>query len=109
MERNIHKNPSARQIQPMGLWGRLEAIRAPTRGKAKTGTEVNASMTVRPALKLLGTGVERTRTYSALLITNMATERPARDHASQEVARAPLLPFSRACCLAPSVTATTLP
>jgi hypothetical protein len=67
----------------MGLWGRLKAIRAPTTGKAKTGTEINASMTVRPALKLLGTGTKRMRTYSAMLITNMATERPASDQASK--------------------------
>src|SRR5215211_4246997 len=36
---SIHNKPTARQIQPTGLCGRLEAIRAPTMGKARKGHE----------------------------------------------------------------------
>jgi hypothetical protein len=104
MERSIHKKPSARQIQPIGLWGRLEAIKAPTKGKAKTGTEVNASITVRLATKPLGRCAERMRMYSATLATNMATERPASDHANQAAEWRLILPTLPPCSLAPSVT-----
>ena len=34
----IQMTPTARQIQPMGFLDRLEAIRAPTKGKARKGT-----------------------------------------------------------------------
>ncbi len=33
----IQMMPTAKQIQPMGFSGRLEAIRAPTRGKERKG------------------------------------------------------------------------
>jgi hypothetical protein len=51
-----------------------------------------------------GLGGERARTYSAILATDMATERPASDQASQAAARVlipPLLPSWR---FDPSVT-----
>jgi hypothetical protein len=35
---SIQKMPTAKQIQPMGLLGRLEAIRVPTMGKARKGS-----------------------------------------------------------------------
>src|SRR5215204_4549607 len=37
----IQNKPAARQIQPIGFSGRLEAIRAPTRGKARKGKKIN--------------------------------------------------------------------
>src|SRR5215218_6633643 len=104
MPRNIHNKPSVRQIQPMGLWGRLEAIRAPTRGKAKKGTKSNRPPMLRLAPQLLGTGAERASTHSATLATNMATERPASDHASQEAARVLIPPILRPCSLLSSDT-----
>src|SRR5918998_4764179 len=95
MMRSVHKKPSARQIQPMGLRGRLEAISAPTMGKAKTGMEVSMSMRVTLAPKVLGSWAERARTNSATLAKNMVTERPASDQASQGAARPLTLPTPR--------------
>jgi hypothetical protein len=40
---NIQNRPATRQIQPIGFPGRLEEIRAPTRGKAKKG-ETNSRL-----------------------------------------------------------------
>jgi hypothetical protein len=37
---SIQNRPAARQIQPMGFWERLEAIRAPTSGKARKGKKI---------------------------------------------------------------------
>src|SRR3712207_1688161 len=105
MAMSIHNKPTARQIQPAGLWGRLEAIRAPTKGKAKKGTKINMPLTkVKLVPQLLGTGAERARRSSATLATNMATQRPASDHASQEAARVLILPTPRSCSLAPANT-----
>jgi hypothetical protein len=101
---NIHTKPTARQIQPMGFSGRLEATRAPTKGKAKKGTKTNRPLTVRLAPQLLGAGAARARTYSATLATNMATERAASDQASQAAARGLILPTPRPCSLASAVT-----
>src|SRR5215211_1456791 len=107
MRRNIHNKPSTRQIQPMGLWGRLEAIRAPTKGEAKKGTKSNRPPMLRLAPQLLGTGAERASTHSATLATNMAMERPASDHASHAEATRVLnlpVPRSRLCSPASAVT-----
>src|SRR5687767_500282 len=104
MSMNIHKKPSARQIQPMGLCGRLEAIRAPTIGKAKKGTKLNRPLTVSTLTQLLGDCADRASTYSAALAKNMATETPASDQASQEATRVLIPPTPRPCSLAPSVT-----
>src|SRR5215210_9401054 len=95
MPRNVHNRPSARQIQPMGFRGRPEAISAPTTGKAKTGTEVNMSMTVTLSPKVLGSRAERARKNSAMLAKNMAPQRPASDQASQGTARPLTLPTPR--------------
>jgi hypothetical protein len=65
-------------------------------------------MTVRLATKLLGIGAERARTYSATLATNMATERPASDHANQAAERRLIPPPPRTCSLAPSLTTPPL-
>src|SRR5215216_8177225 len=109
MPRNIHNKPSARQIQPMGLWGRLEAIRAPTRGKAKKSTCPNRPAMVRLAPQLLGTGAERASTHSATLATNMATERAASAHASQKAARLLILPVPRSRLRSPASAVTVTP
>src|SRR4028119_194590 len=73
----------------MGLRGRLEAIRAPTMGKAKKGTETNRSKMERLVTKLLGASAcaARVRTKNATLAKNMTKERAASDQASQAAAR----------------------
>ena len=95
MPRNAHSSPSARQIQPIGLWERLEAMRAPTTGKAKTGTDTNMSIGVTLASKSPGSRAERASTHSVMLATNMASERPASDQASRAEARVLILPAPR--------------
>ncbi len=55
------------------------------------GTETNRSMTVRLALEPPGTCADRSRTNSATVAKNMATESPASDQASQEAARGLIL------------------
>jgi hypothetical protein len=76
----------------MGLCGRLEAIRAPTVGKAKKAKKTNMPPTAGLVPNLLGSCAERARTYSATLAKNMATQRPASDHASHAAARALIRP-----------------
>src|SRR5918994_1127086 len=88
---SIQKSPATRQIQPIGFRGCLEAIKAPTTGKARKGTETNRSPKPKPSPQLLGRFADLTRTDSATLATNMATERPASDQASQAVARVLIL------------------
>src|SRR5215211_1080390 len=105
---NVHTKPSARQIQPMGFMGRLEAIRAPTRGKARKGTKNNSSPRASLVTLLLGTScAEWARTFSAPLATNMARERPASDHASQKAARALILLVPRSRLRSPASAVTT--
>src|SRR3712207_4374045 len=87
MWRTIHKRPTARQIQPTGLWGRLEATRAPTRGKTSKRTKPNRSLTAPAVAQPPGDREERAGTYSAMLATNVANERPASDQASQAAVR----------------------
>src|SRR5215210_8977174 len=105
---NIQNRPAARQIQPIEFRGRLEAIRAPTRGKARNGTNINKLLSDPEVPQSLGTCVagpdEREGMVNATLIKNMATERPASDHASQATARIPSIPGP--CCLVPVVTAS---
>src|SRR5215211_7129059 len=106
MPRNVHNRPSARQSQPMGFRGRPEAISAPTTGKAKTGTEVNMSMTVTLSPKVLGSRTERARTKNATLAKNMTIESAASDQASHAAERVliPLTPRFGPCLFASSVT-----
>src|SRR5918997_4922001 len=92
---SIQKKPAARHIQPIGFPGRLEAIRAPTIGKARKGTKINRSSRV-----LLVPGAscaKRARTCSGMLAKNMATQRAASDQASQAEARVLTLVAPRAC------------
>src|SRR5829696_6807664 len=101
---SIQKSPATRQIQPIGFRGCLEAIKAPTTGKARKGTETNRSPKPKPSPQLLGTFADLTRTDSATLATNMATERPASDQASHAAVRALIPPIPPPSSLAPSVT-----
>src|SRR5829696_2022340 len=106
---SIQNRPETRQIQPIGFSGRLEAIRAPTRGKARKGRKISREPrgpAVPQSLEVEGCVVAPTYnddTVSTAPTTNMAIEKPASDHASQ-VARVlvPRTPLSR--CLAPAVT-----
>src|SRR5215204_7455821 len=79
---SVQKRPTARQIQPTGFLGCLEAIRAPTMGKARNERKINSSLRVSPVL--VGSCDEWARTCSTMLARNMATQRPASDQASQE-------------------------
>src|SRR5215208_4112290 len=101
---SIHNKPSVRQIQPMGFSGCLEAIRAPTIGKARKGTKISRALKIPPVPQVLGTCADRAATYSATLAKNMAPERPASDQASQEEARVFALPTSRSRRCVPSAT-----
>jgi hypothetical protein len=102
---SIHKSPTAKQIQPMGLWGRLEAIGAPTKGKVRKGTMKTNTMLKPPVPQVIGGCADRGRmTYNVTFATNMTSERVASDQASQEAARRPNPPAPRLCSLAPSVT-----
>jgi hypothetical protein len=47
---SIQKRPTTRQIQPTGFLGCLEAIRAPTMGKARKERKINSSLGVSPVL-----------------------------------------------------------
>src|SRR5215211_3084022 len=104
---DIQKRPAARQIQPIGFSGRLEAIRAPTRGKARKGKKITSPLRG-PAVPQSLEGGVATPTYkddtvSAAPAKNMATERAASDHASQ-TARVLTLPTPLSRCLAPAAT-----
>src|SRR5918997_5978636 len=104
---NAHTRPSARQIQPTGFRGRLEAIRAPTTGKARKDTKTSRSSAIPLLLagsQLLGTWTDRPRTNSATFAADMASVRQASDHASQAAARLFVPPTPRARSLAPAVT-----
>src|SRR5215212_4392 len=68
--------PMDRQIQPIGFSGRLDAIRAPTTGKARKGSrEINSPLSP-PAPQELGTSTDLAGMYNAIVAANRATERP---------------------------------
>src|SRR5215204_2244438 len=90
---SVQNRPTARQIQPTGFLGCLEAIRTPTTGKARKETKTNSSPRVSPVL--VGPREEKARTCSKPLATNIATYRPASDQASQKAKRTPALPRPR--------------
>src|SRR5918998_4114291 len=84
---SIQKVPTARQIQPIGFSGRLDAIRAPTTGKArKESREINWPLSP-PVPQGLGTCMDLAGMYNAIVAANRANERPARDQASQVAVR----------------------
>src|ERR687889_738675 len=99
---SIHKRPTVRQIQPIGFLGRLEAVRAPTMGKARKVMKISASPAVlhAPAPSRAGRG----RTDSTMIATAMARQSPASDQASQEAVRVLLAPPLRSCSPAPLFT-----
>src|SRR5215211_2378264 len=103
----IQNRPAARQIQPMGFSGRLEEIRAPTRGKAKKGEKISRPLRGPVVPQSLGACVTvpacKDKTVSAAPTRNMVTQTAASDHASKAV-RALVPPDLRPCCLTPVVT-----
>jgi hypothetical protein len=105
---SIQKSPAARQIQPIGFWGRLEAIRAPTKGKARKGKKITRPPMSPPVPHVLGDRVAgapyKDMMVSATLAKNMATDRPASDQASQAAARRLIPPTPRSRSLASLVT-----
>src|SRR5215217_9145821 len=101
---SIHKSPTARQIQPMAFVGRLEAIRAPTKGKARKGSMKTNTMLKPPVPQVIGGCADGGRMYNATFATNMISERVASDQASHAAVRALIPPIPRPCSLAPSVT-----
>src|SRR5215210_1314102 len=100
---SIHKRPTARQIQPIGFLGCLEAIRAPTRGNGMKGTrKMNAALPP-PVPQVVGGCTDRVRIYNTTPAAHRTSESAASDQASQVATRAP--PSPRPCCLAASITA----
>src|SRR5215203_6656747 len=83
----IQNRPATMQIQPIGFSGRLDAIRPPTRGKARNGEKISRPLRGPAVPQSLGGCVAvpayKDRTVSAAPTTNMATERAASAHASQ--------------------------
>src|SRR5215203_2429462 len=103
---SIQKKPTARQIQPMGLSGRLEAIRAPTKGKARKGSKKMSTALRPPVPQELGGCTDRVTKNNMTAATNITTESAPSDHASQVeglrlISPTPPRPY---CPLAPSVT-----
>src|SRR5215212_4877287 len=100
---SIHNKPIARQIQPTGLCERLEAIRAPTTGKARKDTKTSMSLIVPTVPQWLVDCTEGARKYNTTFATNMATERAPSDQASHAAARYLIALEPRFCLLVPSV------
>src|SRR5215208_735571 len=84
---SIHRKPTVRQIQPMAFSGRLEATRAPTRGKTRKRPPPKGAPTERSAPRLPGTCAARRRKQSTKLATNMTKESPPSDQASHAEVR----------------------
>src|SRR5215212_7439745 len=99
---SIQKMPEARQIQPIGFSGRLEEIRAPTRGKARKGTTKMSTALAPPVPQVLGGCTDRARTYNTIAAPHTTSERTASDQASQKAAGAP--PPARPRFFAASIT-----
>src|SRR5215213_6196259 len=98
MPMSVHNKPTARQIQPMALSGRLEAIRAPTNGKTRKSPPPKRATTVLQELEGCRAGVpDKNKRVNATPATNMVRERPASDQASQEEAREFIPPPPRSC------------
>src|ERR687893_2158254 len=106
MRLTIQMMPTARHIQPMGFSGRLEAIRAPTRGKARKGSNKMSTALSPPVPQVLGGSTDRVAMYSATDAAAMTTERPASDQASQEAVRALIPLTARSSCLLASLVTT---
>src|SRR5215212_4077845 len=101
--------PPVKQIQPIGLLGRLEAIRAPTVGKARNGSRKMSTMLRPPVPQLEGGCTDRVRKYNTTVATNIASERAPSDQASQAAPRGLILAAPRPCSgLSLHHTTTTL-
>src|SRR5215213_6001205 len=101
---SVQKRPATRQIQPIGFSGRLEAIRAPTTVKARKGARINRLPMAPPEPQSLEGCAAGAVTYKDKIVsmapaTNMATDSPASDQASQEAARGltPATPYADPC------------
>src|SRR5215211_4236919 len=94
--------PAARHIQPMGLLGRLEAIRVPTKGITRKGNRKTNTMLGPPVPQLEGGSTFRVRKYNTTVATNMPTERAPSDQASQAARLIALSPRLRS--FVPTVT-----
>src|SRR5918997_6258749 len=95
---SIQMMPAARHIQPMGFLGCLEAIRAPTKGKARKGNRKTKMMlTIPPVPQALGSCAGRVAMYKPMVATHETSESVASDHASQEAVRRFIPPTSRPC------------
>ncbi len=79
--------PEARQIHPIGLLGRLEAMRVPTMGKARKGMVSNRVLTRPLVPQVLGGCADRVRMDKAICAANRASQRAPSDQASQEAVR----------------------
>src|SRR5918994_5949176 len=101
---SVQIKPTARQSQPTAFLGRLEAIRAPTSGKAKKRAPPTRLPTPRSAAQRLGRSAPRARNHSGIVATNMAKVRPASDQASHVEARVFTVAPPRSRLLVPSVT-----
>src|SRR5215212_4290728 len=102
---SIQKRPAVRHIQPMGFLGRLEAIKAPTKGKARKGTNSNRPPTAAQVLEGRVSGApDKDKRVSTTPATNIVRESPASAQASQEAARDLIPPAPRSCSASPSLT-----
>src|SRR5829696_3531151 len=100
----IQMMPTARHIHPTGFLCRLEAIRAPTRGKVRKGRTTMSTALSPPVPQLLGGCTDRVATYNTMLAAHRRTESAHSDHASQEAARVLIPPTPRSRSFVPSVT-----
>src|SRR5829696_6902085 len=88
----------------MGFCGRLEATRAPTKGKARKSKTYSTSPMVPAVNQSPGDRAGRGRASSTPEATSMATEKPASDHATQVAARTLIPPTPAACSSVPPAT-----
>ncbi len=79
--------PEARQIHPIGLLGRLEAMRVPTVGEARKGIKINRLLTGSLVPQVLGGCSDRVRMDKAIFAANRASERAPSDQAIQLAVR----------------------
>jgi len=78
----IQMMPTARHIHPTGFLGRLEAIRAPTRGKVTKGRITMSTALSPPVPQLLGGCTDRVATYNTMLAALRRSESAHSDQAS---------------------------
>src|SRR5918995_263914 len=103
---SVQIKPTARQSQPTAFLGRLEAIRAPTSGKAKKRPPPASPPTLTSAFQPLGMSALRARNHSGKAATNTAKVSPASDQASHVEARVCPPPPPRSRSFVPSTTNT---